>query len=535
MRWRRMVAFLRGVSSHGGEQAWEDVEAAVRRWRSENFGPGGSSMKIRQAGPIAMLIATLAGCAGNDATTPVFEEFCLRGVFDLGARMQGRTVAAGEWYPTSWCVVSSPATDQVWFAAEGRSNPDVEGTFALRYLPPDRVMLLDAEGSPFLEFLDASVEDEAAAIRRIDPHRLLAMLEASPNWVHAGTGEVQEVQWRKGGAPVAVVLANGLLRSVRTTADLPLRGRVPVVWQWSWSSDAPEGAVVLTVDSLVVLRAHGSRRRLTNEEVDALQGVEGGAPRQVPGGVWPATVDMRVETVAPGVHVVRGVRTGFHHLVVETAAGLVVADAPAGWVELHQVPPRDLVPGLGISGLSERFIALLADRWPGVPIRAVALTHAHDDHAGGARAFAAVGADVYAPAEVAVALEAALNRPEMPEDLLSERERRVHVVGVEGMLRLDDPDRPVELVSLGANPHVSAALGVHVPSAAVFFQSDLLVPAPGATGPGADRAATDCWFARWATGSLPSETVVHNSHGAAWVRVGDLSRYVEHGLCQSSN
>ena len=70
-------------------------------------------------------------------------------------------------------------------------------------------------------------------------------------------------------------------------------------------------------------------------------------------------IDMRRQQLADGVHLVSGVRTGFRHMVVETDQGLIVADAPAGWVELHQLPASDLVPGFSISGLSENFIDFL--------------------------------------------------------------------------------------------------------------------------------------------------------------------------------
>ena len=101
---------------------------------------------------------------------------------------------------------------------------------------------------------------------------------------------------------------------------------------------------------------------------------------------------MQLEELADGIYFVRGVRTGFHHLVIDTEQGLIIGDAPAGWVEITQIPPADLVPGLGISGLSEKFIDFLGEQFPGKAIRAVALTHLHDDHAGGARAFAATTA-----------------------------------------------------------------------------------------------------------------------------------------------
>ena len=255
-------------------------------------------------------------------------------------------------------------------------------------------------------------------------------------------------------------------------------------------------------------------------------------PRRLSGDEWPARVDMRLVTLAEGVHLVRGVRTGFQHLVVETGNGLVVGDAPAGWVELQQVPPTDLVPGLGVSGLSERFVDFLADSLPGRPIRAVALTHHHDDHAGGARAFAAAGAEVYAPAELVPFLGSALNREAMPDDRLSALGRRLTVRPVTDTVTLDGEMQGVVLMSLGPGPHALASLGVHAPQAGFFFQSDLHVPVSDTPAPRAERAATECWFAAWAVENLPGDTVVVGSHGSGRTPVTRLARYLEHELCR---
>jgi glyoxylase-like metal-dependent hydrolase (beta-lactamase superfamily II) len=241
---------------------------------------------------------------------------------------------------------------------------------------------------------------------------------------------------------------------------------------------------------------------------------------------------MKREPLAEGVWVVQGVRTGFHHLVVETGAGLVVADAPAGWVELHQIPPADLVPGFGISGLAERFVDFLHEHWPDRPIRAVALTHVHDDHAGGARAFAAEGADLYAPAEIAEFLESALERPTMPADRLSARGGEVEITPVHGRLALEDDVRTVELLPLGPGPHVAAALGVWVPEAEVFFQSDLLVPREESDAPRPERARSECWFAHWAVENLPPDAVVLNSHSTTRLPLARLQRYLTSDLCK---
>ena len=219
-------------------------------------------------------------------------------------------------------------------------------------------------------------------------------------------------------------------------------------------------------------------------------------------------------------------------MVVETEDGLVVADAPAGWVELHQFPPTDLVPGLGISGLSEQLISFLAQEFPGVPVRAVALTHHHDDHAGGARAFAAVGAEVYAPAEVAQFLDAALNRDTMPADQLHETRNNVLIRPVVDIVTLHDGDHPVRLISLGQSPHVEASIGILAEG--YFFQSDLHVPNSDSDNPRADRAATECWFAAWAVQNLPYDTTVINTHSLFRTPVSRLDRYLESDLCSGA-
>ena len=382
-------------------------------------------------------------------------------------------------------------------------------------LLPDLVRIINADDPPDIEFRGVDTSDEALRVRRMDPRRLLEEHRHSP---------IPDLRVR---------LDDGRLASVTTSTDLPLRGRVPVIWNWDWSRDeAPSLSIEL--DGQILFRANGSWRRVNDAEAARLWQVTPGAePVEVPGDRWPAAIDMRRIDLAEGVHLIRGVRSGFQHLVVDTGQGLVVADAPAGWVELHQLPPADLVPGLGISGLSERFVDYLGEVFPGRPVLAVALTHAHDDHAGGARAFAAAGASIYAPAEYAAFLQSALNQPTMPRDRLSNSDGRVHIIPVSDDVIVGGERNPVRLMSIGAGPHASASLGVYAADRGVFFVSDLHVPNSEDDMPRADRSVTECWFAGWAVAHLPSDALVVNSHSAPQTPVSRLSNYLESQRCQA--
>ena len=450
-----------------------------------------------------LLASSLSPAVAAGAAT----EFCLTGEANLGARYQGMEPGVDEFVPNTWCVVTEDDSQRVLFSGSGKANPDLEGRRTVAALPPALVGIVNRENPPDIEFHGADATADALRLRRIDPRRLLEEHRVTP---------VDDVRIR---------VEDGNVMTLLTAADLPLRGRVPVAWHWDWSDETRPG-LIIEVDGDVLFRATGSWRELGDAEAGrAWRATPDAEPVLVDAGNWPSRVNMQLVELAAGVHLVRGVRTGFQHLVVETGQGLIVADAPAGWVELQQIPPADLVPGLGISGLSETFIDFLAEQFPGQRIRAVALTHAHDDHAGGARAFAAARAVIFAPAEYTAFLEAALNSGKMPRDRFTSVNGAVDVVPVADAVTLGDPERTVRVLSIGAGPHASASLGVHVVDAGYFFVSDLHVPNSTAAEPRSDRSRTECWFADWAVANLPGDTVVVNSHSAPQTPVSRLAEY----------
>jgi glyoxylase-like metal-dependent hydrolase (beta-lactamase superfamily II) len=453
------------------------------------------------------------------AALPAFAEttrFCLTGEFDLGARYQGTHSRAGEMYPMTWCVITDDESERVQFSASGKSNPDMEGGWTVAYLSNGLVRIVNRDDPPDIEFRNTNSVDEARGTRRLDPRRLVEEYHSNPSrFTH-----------------IEVEFQGQNLASVETQTDLPLRGRVAVVWQWDWTNPDTPGAQ-LSVDGDLMFRATGQWEVLSkNEAAETWSATPGADPIDVPGDNWPSSVNMQLQELDDGVHLVTGVRSGFQHIVVETSDGLVIGDAPAGWVELHQIPPTDLVPGLGISGLSEQFIDFLKAEFEGQEIAAVGLTHFHDDHAGGARAFAAEGARIYAPAASVSFLEGAFNDDQMPKDRLSRQSMSVDVIPVSNDAITQIGNDQVRLVPIGSNPHVDAMLGVWAVGKGYFFVSDIHVPRSDADEPSSGRAETECWFARKAVAMLPNDVQIVNSHSGTITPVSRFQNYIESDICQ---
>ncbi len=442
-------------------------------------------------------------------------EFCLEGELDLGVRYQGTEPDSGELYPTTWCVTTENDSARVFYAANGRSNVDIDGSWAVAYLPPDTVRIIDKNSHEDIEFRGTDNLAEALRVRRIDPRRLVDEIHSSPESL----------------AGAHVVIRDGSVASVLTSTALPLRGQVPVEWIWNWTT-REEPNLRLMVDNELLFHASGRWRDVPREEADALWSPTPGAELiDVPGSYWPARVDMQLSELTDGVYIVRGVRSGFQHLVVDTSQGLVVADAPAGWVEFHHIPPSDLVPTLGVSGLSEKFIEFLGGKFPDRQIKAVALTHFHDDHAGGARAFAAAGAEIYASAQSASFIQHALNRTSMPEDRLADGAADVLPVA-DSVIIGSQPNR-VKLMSIGSALHAYDMLGVWALDKGYFFTSDVHIPRSADDAPTEGRATTECWFANWAVLNLPKDVQVVNSHSEPATPVFRLEAYLRSDVCKN--
>ncbi len=408
-----------------------------------------------------ILVTILSSAAYAEGTT----EFCLEGQFNLGMLMQGMELAE-EWVPTTWCVITEDDTDRVLFSMTGKSNPDMQGDWMVAYLPPDTVRIVNRDSPPDFEFQGTNNPEEAARIRRIDPRRFMEELEANPDWISPNEYSAELERTAPGlqfflpenvrlpGEEdlVRVKFENGRIKSSEAGAILPYIGGIYLTWYWDWADlEHPRLSIGSTKEWLSFFEATGTWRDVPNEEAESLwQATEGADPIAVPGDRWPSRINMQLIELTDNVYLVRGVRTGFQHLVIDTNDGLIVADAPTGWVEFHQIPFANLIPGLGIDGLSNKFIEFLRAEFEDRPIQAVALTHFHGDHAGGAAAFAAAGAQVYAPAETSQFMNEAFAQRNVPDDI---EDKPFEVLPVEDVLKLGNAGQRVKLVSLGKKIH----------------------------------------------------------------------------------
>jgi glyoxylase-like metal-dependent hydrolase (beta-lactamase superfamily II) len=163
--------------------------------------------------------------------------------------------------------------------------------------------------------------------------------------------------------------------------------------------------------------------------------------------------------MSPGVYHVTGAT--HHSLVVEMNNHTIVVEPP-----LYEER-------------SQAVINEIAKRWPDKPIRYVVATHAHDDHIGGLRAYAAEGATI-------ISSEAGLN--EVKHILNSSHNLRpdsfqinppehvaIETVSDNEKMSLTDGNRSLDIYTVN-NTHSDDMLAVYLPSERILLNSDLYSP-----------------------------------------------------------
>jgi glyoxylase-like metal-dependent hydrolase (beta-lactamase superfamily II) len=178
--------------------------------------------------------------------------------------------------------------------------------------------------------------------------------------------------------------------------------------------------------------------------------------------IYPPNGSLKLVELAPNVQHVQG--AGANNLIVAMKDHLVVVDAPYGDLQSLQV------------------IKLAKEKYPGKPIKTLILTHHHNDHSGGTRAFVAEGAQVIVPAPGKAHFDRTLK---MPHTIVPDAEQKARktakVTEVKDALSVKDDSEEIRLQNI-PNPHVNGYLLVHVAKSNVVFVTDLISPRGGPIG-----------------------------------------------------
>ena len=243
----------------------------------------------------------------------------------------------------------------------------------------------------------------------------------------------------------------------------------------------------------------GRLTRQSGELVEELRFVEVQRAGTIPDAVFAVSAGFQTFPPAPPptpplVKLGEGVyvhRANYNTLFVEIGDSLLAIEAP------------------GNDEASTAAISKLRESVPDKPIKYLAVTHHHDDHAGGTRAYLAEGAIlVTTPGNRAFFEKMAKARFTIEPDLFTRRPRPAVIETVTGGKRVfTGGGHTVELYDIGTNPHTDEMLVAWLPKEQILFEGDLFNrPADGHARAGNETTAA---FAKWLEKSgLPVKTIV---------------------------
>ncbi len=151
----------------------------------------------------------------------------------------------------------------------------------------------------------------------------------------------------------------------------------------------------------------------------------------------------------------------------------------------------------GGDNVSRQAIEQIKKTFPDKPIRYIAVTHHHDDHAGGLRTYIAEGATlIAAPGEKSFFERIAKSKFTIDPDTLTRNPQPLKIETLAGGKRvLTDGVTTVEIYDIGSGPHTDEMLVAYLPNEKILFQGDLLNRPSNGDYPIAND--TTVHFAKW--------------------------------------
>jgi len=235
-------------------------------------------------------------------------------------------------------------------------------------------------------------------------------------------------------------------------------------------------------------------------------------PKEDRPGPLDTTVAIQVTPLAPGVYAAK------------------VSYVWTGWVEL---PEGILVIDTGFSPVAGRALAdTIRARSGARPIRYVVNTHNHDDHTGGDRYFAALGAKFFVQTKEAPDLQHLLTwAPGEYGDTLSRLGITPKVEKVSRRVTLGGLKRPVQILWLGHPAHSAGDLVVYLPKQKILFAGDIVSykSVPWLLDP---DMQVDGWLKSLDSLMTPAFTIqkLVPGHGVLSVKASDGIQFTNHYL-----
>lgn len=151
----------------------------------------------------------------------------------------------------------------------------------------------------------------------------------------------------------------------------------------------------------------------------------------------------------------------------------------------------------GGDGVSRQAIGEIKKLFPGKPIKYFAVTHHHDDHAGGARTYIAEGSTLIGlPGEKSFFEKIVKSKFTIDPDALTLNPQPLRFEGIkDGRRVVSDGSVTVELIDIGPGGHTDEMLVAYLPAEKLIFQGDL-VNRPGNGDPATINDST-VHFVEW--------------------------------------
>jgi glyoxylase-like metal-dependent hydrolase (beta-lactamase superfamily II) len=470
------------------------------------------------------------------------------GVWDAAAELQGLRPNATN--PVKFVERLAPdfATDRLGYESRHARYDGTDDSLRFVYLNRNQMRFAHLiDRFAFWRQDDSFVEDRRR-LARVIPHLLLAeMLEHPTSLRYLGARTIagrkhESVSYRFSSGETLTLFfdrAQGWLRGFEQIVDMPLLGDTTVRWEFDEYRRLPDIGLYPTGYRIKLGTRLLKQMRYTqihtadvseSELFDVPAGItppQPPAPTPAPAPNAPAARPSppRVTPIAPGVYFVANVRAGSHAMFVEFSDSLMAFDAPAGYLELHQIPAQDFARGATSSSVSEALIRVMKETVPGKPIRYLALTHFHSDHAGGVRAFIAEGATILTTKAVRPLIErAARAKFTLNPDRLSASAQAPKIEIISGRREISDGQQAVELLEVGPNPHADEILVAHLPRDGIVFVADLFQSWSLQRQPSRGHLALMRFFVNWLDTRGLKPVKIHSAHSTTPATPEHLAR-----------